>query len=124
MADVADAPLGWYGSIGLWVVFLIVIKLVEARAVARAAGVRGFPRLCRIQVDLATAAAPLGLTARYIDIVVGYLRHLRAMAEAECGRALKRTVIGRPVFFVDDDAARDAKAQEKLALAARAAGFD
>jgi hypothetical chaperone protein len=74
-------------------------------------------------MDETTEIAP-GLTARYVDIVIGYLRHLRAVAQAECGHELKRAVIGRPVFFVDDDAGRDAKAQETLGAAARAAGFE
>ncbi|HEU0200285.1 MAG TPA: Hsp70 family protein [Burkholderiaceae bacterium] len=74
-------------------------------------------------MDETTEIAP-GLAARYVDIVIGYLRHLRGVAQTQCGRELKRVVIGRPVFFVDDDGARDAKAQETLATAARAAGFD
>jgi hypothetical chaperone protein len=74
-------------------------------------------------MDETTEIAP-GFTVRYVDIVIGYLRHLRSTAQAQCGCELKRAVIGRPVFFVDDDARRDAKAQETLAAAARAAGFD
>jgi hypothetical chaperone protein len=64
-----------------------------------------------------------GITIKYLDIVIGYLRHLKAKAEADCGVALERVVIGRPVFFVDADPVRDAKAQASLTTAARAAGF-
>lgn len=73
-------------------------------------------------MDEATEVAA-GVSVRYIDVVIAYVRHLREMAEHESGRRLERVVLGRPVFFDDDDTARDARAQETLALAARAAGF-
>jgi hypothetical chaperone protein len=60
---------------------------------------------------------------RYRDVVTGYLRRLKQLAEAEAGRPLTRAVLGRPVFFVDDDPARDALAQAALAAAAREVGF-
>jgi hypothetical chaperone protein len=74
---------------------------------------------------LATQATEVGAgrQVRYLDVVGAYLRHLRSMAEAEAGRALTRVVLGRPVFFVDDDPERDAAAQAALAKAARAVGF-
>ena len=40
--------------------------------------------------------------------------HLRRRAEAEAGVAIGRAVLGRPVFFVDDDPARDAQAERAL----------
>jgi len=64
-----------------------------------------------------------GRAVRYIDVVVAYLRQLRLTAEAQAGRPLVRVVLGRPVFFVDDDPVRDRKAQDTLAAAAQAAGF-
>ncbi|CAD5373478.1 Putative heat shock protein YegD [Rubrivivax sp. A210] len=64
-----------------------------------------------------------GRSVRYRDVVVGYLRHLRRSAEAEAGCELPRVVLGRPVFFVDDDPARDAQAQAALEAAARSVGF-
>ena len=64
-----------------------------------------------------------GRSVRYRDVVVGYLRHLKARAETEAGHAVSRAVLGRPVFFVDDDPARDAQAQAALEAAAREAGF-
>jgi hypothetical chaperone protein len=64
-----------------------------------------------------------GRAVRYRDVVVGYLRHLKRSAEAAAGRPLERAVLGRPVFFVDDDPARDAQAQAALDAAARAVGF-
>lgn len=65
-----------------------------------------------------------GHSVRYVDVVVGYLRHLKRAAEAAAGAPLSRVVLGRPVFFVDDDAERDAQAAAALEAAARAAGFD
>lgn len=64
-----------------------------------------------------------GHGVKYLDIVTGYLRHLRALAEAHGGQPLNRVVMGRPVFFVDDEPARDAQAQASLEAAARAVGF-
>jgi hypothetical chaperone protein len=60
-----------------------------------------------------------GRGARYFDIVAGYLKRLRRSAGDPT-----RVVLGRPVFFVDDDAARDATAQAQLEAAARAVGFE
>lgn len=65
-----------------------------------------------------------GHSVRYVDVVVGYLRHLKRAAEAAAGAPLSRVVLGRPVFFVDDDPERDAQAAAALEAAARAAGFD
>lgn len=64
-----------------------------------------------------------GRGVRYLDIVAGYLRHLKRCAEAATGRPVERAVLGRPVFFVDDDPARDAQARAALESAARAVGF-
>ncbi|HZE92310.1 MAG TPA: Hsp70 family protein [Rhizobacter sp.] len=65
-----------------------------------------------------------GRGARYIDIIAGYLKHLKTRAEKQAGTRLNHAVLGRPVFFVDDDPARDAQAQAALESAARAVGFD
>ncbi len=64
-----------------------------------------------------------GRGVRYLDIVAGYLRHLKRCAEAAGGAPVERVVLGRPVFFVDDEPARDAQAQAALERAARAVGF-
>ncbi len=64
-----------------------------------------------------------GRAVRYRDVVTGYLRHLKGLAEAEAGRAIECAVMGRPVFFVDDDPVRDAQAQAALEAAARQVGF-
>jgi hypothetical chaperone protein len=64
-----------------------------------------------------------GRSVRYLDVVGGFLRHLKYMAERQADRELTHLVLGRPVFFVDDDAQRDAEAQAVLLRSAREAGF-
>ena len=64
-----------------------------------------------------------GRGAKYLDIVAGYLKHLKTRAEAQAGAPISRAVLGRPVFFVDDDPARDAQAQAALLSAATQVGF-
>ncbi len=64
-----------------------------------------------------------GRGVKYLDVISGYLKHLKTLAEAQTGAPISRAVLGRPVFFVDDDPARDAQAQAALASAARAVGF-
>jgi hypothetical chaperone protein len=64
-----------------------------------------------------------GRSTRYADVVAGYLKRLKRVAEARQGHALTHAVLERPVFFVDDDAARDAQAQAALEAAARTVGF-
>jgi hypothetical chaperone protein len=64
-----------------------------------------------------------GHSVAYLDVVAGYLRQLKQHAEAHVGAPIEQAVLGRPVFFVDDDPARDAKAQAALESAARAIGF-
>ena len=70
-----------------------------------------------------TTDAGGGRAVKYLDVIAGYLKHLKTVAEAQSGSSIDRAVIGRPVFFVDDDPARDAQAQAALARAAHAVGF-
>jgi hypothetical chaperone protein len=64
-----------------------------------------------------------GRAVSYAEVVAGFLRHLKRRAEAQAGQTLDQLVLGRPVFFVDDDPVRDAAAQAALEKAARAVGF-
>ena len=64
-----------------------------------------------------------GRAVAYLDVVSGYLRHLKQLAEHDAGESLSRVVLGRPVFFVDDDPKRDAAAQAALTQAAKNVGF-
>jgi hypothetical chaperone protein len=74
---------------------------------------------------LATQATDVGAgrSVRYLDMVSAYLRHLKTLAERDAGAPIERAVLGRPVFFVDDDPERDAAAQRALTEAAQAVGF-
>ena len=74
-------------------------------------------------MDEATELAH-GLQIRYLDVVIGYLAQLRHIAQVHWQVPIERVVIGRPVFFVDDDPVRDAKAEQTLLKAAHAAGLN
>ncbi len=65
----------------------------------------------------------LGVTVKYLDVVIAYLRHLKQRAEQYNGAPLTRAVIGRPVFFVDGDPVRDRRAEATMREAARVVGF-
>ncbi len=65
-----------------------------------------------------------GRGVKYLDIIAGYLKHLKTRAEAQAAAPIRRAVIGRPVFFVDDDPLRDAQAQAALLSAANSVGFE
>jgi hypothetical chaperone protein len=56
-------------------------------------------------------------------IVEIFVRHLKGKAEAFAGREIASVVHGRPVRFVDNDDAADARAQDVLETIARRAGF-
>jgi hypothetical chaperone protein len=66
---------------------------------------------------------PEGMVS-FRDVIARFLREMRTRASAQLGADVRSVVLGRPVHFVDDDPARDARAQQALAGAARQAGFD
>lgn len=61
---------------------------------------------------------------RFQDIIARFLGELAQRARAQAPQLGRRVVLGRPVHFVDDAPQRDAQAQESLAQAATAAGFE
>jgi len=67
-------------------------------------------------------AVPDGVVS-FQDIISRFLAELAARARRHVGSDPQRVVIGRPVHFVDDDAARDRQAQGALLTAAHAAGL-
>ncbi len=73
-------------------------------------------------VDQTTDAGG-GRGVKYLDVIAGYLLHLKRCAETRTGSPIDRVVLGRPVRFVDDDPMRDAQAQASLEAAARRIGF-
>lgn len=64
-----------------------------------------------------------GKAVAYRDILAHFLSHLKQTAEQQCGEELNQLVLGRPVFFVDEDPVRDADAQNTLADIARSVGY-
>ncbi|MBS7778605.1 Hsp70 family protein [Acidovorax sp. CCYZU-2555] len=64
-----------------------------------------------------------GNLVSYQDIIALFLRHLATRAQKELGQMPERVVLGRPVYFVDDDPERDALAESALREAAHRAGF-
>ncbi|WP_434725168.1 Hsp70 family protein [Mesorhizobium sp. RIZ17] len=59
----------------------------------------------------------------FVDIIGLFIDHLKKRLEEDAGGPVDNVVLGRPVQFVDDDAAADMKAQGELEKAARAQGF-
>jgi hypothetical chaperone protein len=64
-----------------------------------------------------------GSAIKYTDVIATFLTHLKRSAEARVGSAIDRAVLGRPVFFVDDDPRADQMAQRQLEAAARTVGL-
>jgi hypothetical chaperone protein len=64
-----------------------------------------------------------GSAIKYTDVIAIFLDHLRRSAEKSAGAQIERAVLGRPVFFVDDDPRADQMAQTQLETAARAVGL-
>jgi hypothetical chaperone protein len=72
-------------------------------------------------IDETTALA--GRKVPFVEIIEIFVRHLKSKAETFVGHPIEAVVHGRPVRFVDDDDAADAKAQDTLEQIARRVGF-
>jgi hypothetical chaperone protein len=57
------------------------------------------------------------------DLVALILKELKSRADQIIGQECQKAVIGRPVFFDDDDTQKDTLAQTRLSKAAHLAGF-
>ena len=64
-----------------------------------------------------------GTAIKYTDVIALFIAHLKTRAEACAQGSVTRAVLGRPVFFVDDDPRADQLAQHQLEAAAAAAGL-
>jgi len=64
-----------------------------------------------------------GTVIAFRDLLTRFIGSLKERAEMQSQRAFEQVVLGRPVFFVDDDAAADRVAEETLGEIARAVGF-
>ena len=65
----------------------------------------------------------LGTAMPFKDLLGLFIGELKKRAEAAAGQSFEHVVLGRPVHFVDDDAAADQEAQDTLAEVARKIGF-
>jgi hypothetical chaperone protein len=65
----------------------------------------------------------LGTALPFKDLLGMFIGELKKRAEANAGRPFDEVVLGRPVHFVDDDAAADREAQDTLEEVARKIGF-
>ena len=57
------------------------------------------------------------------EVIADFVGEVKRRAEKDAGTALDQVVLGRPVFFVDDDAAANAKAEDALRAIADHVGF-
>ncbi|MGI4984077.1 MAG: Hsp70 family protein [Janthinobacterium lividum] len=64
-----------------------------------------------------------GSALPFLDIIALFLGHLLQAAQRTGGAPVTQAVMGRPVFFVDDDPQADADAQAQLEAAARSVGL-
>ena len=65
----------------------------------------------------------MGRALRFRDLLAQFVGELKRRAEQAAGQELTRAVLGRPVFFVDGDAAADLLAERTLEAVARQAGL-
>jgi hypothetical chaperone protein len=64
-----------------------------------------------------------GSAIKYTEVIAIFLDHLKRSAEKSASGPINRAVLGRPVFFVDDDPRADQMAQQQLEAAARSVGL-
>lgn len=65
----------------------------------------------------------LGSALPFKDLLGFFIGELKKRAEAQAERAFEEVVLGRPVFFVDDDPVADLEAQNTLVAVAHKLGF-
>ena len=65
----------------------------------------------------------LGTAMPFKDLLGLFIGQLKSRAEAAAGREFEEVVLGRPVFFVDDDPMADKEAEDTLVDVARKIGF-
>ncbi len=64
-----------------------------------------------------------GRVLKFDAIIAAYIANLKQMAEAQTGTEISSVVMGRPVYFVDGDAAANQRAQEELTAILKSCGF-
>lgn len=109
----ADEPERYFGRAAI----AAYVDGIDGRLMRSMKSILGSPLLNQ------TTDVGNGRPVSYAEVVAGYLRRLKQLAEAAAGAPIGRAVLGRPVYFVDGDPARDAQAQAALHDAARSVGF-
>jgi len=64
-----------------------------------------------------------GTSMNFSTIISSFLQHIKTKADAVAGQEINHVVMGRPVHFVDNDPAADARAQDELKAIAQRIGF-
>ena len=64
-----------------------------------------------------------GTSMSFSTIISSFLKHIKERADSVAGEEINYVVMGRPVHFVDNDPAADARAQSELLLIAQRIGF-
>ncbi len=64
-----------------------------------------------------------GRALPFRELLAQFIGELKRRAEKSAGQSFTRVVLGRPVFFVDDDATADKRAEDTLAEIARSVGL-
>ncbi|MBO0949357.1 Hsp70 family protein [Fibrella forsythiae] len=64
-----------------------------------------------------------GASMNFTTIISAFLSQLKEKADGAAGQEINSVVMGRPVHFVDNDSAADARAQAELTLIAQRVGF-
>lgn len=64
-----------------------------------------------------------GASMNFTTIISSFLTQLKAKADAAVGQEIDNVVMGRPVHFVDNDPAADARAEAELRVIAQRTGF-
>lgn len=72
---------------------------------------------------LKSETAVLGSALPFKDILGFFIGELKNRAEAVAERSFEEVVLGRPVFFVDDDEKADQEAEDTLVAVAKKLGF-
>ena len=64
-----------------------------------------------------------GASMNFSTIIASFLKQLKDKADLVAGQEIDSVVMGRPVHFVDNDPAADARAQAELKVIAQRIGF-
>ncbi|NEU70640.1 Hsp70 family protein, partial [Spirosoma agri] len=64
-----------------------------------------------------------GASMNFATIITSFLKEIKDKADSAAGQELEHVVMGRPVHFVDNDPAADARAQAELQVIAQRIGF-